>query len=54
MISVATWPGGPVAAATAAAKSAARSGAPLLSRTQPETGRASEAMSDVSGASQAR
>jgi hypothetical protein len=53
-ISVATWPGGSSAAAIASAPSAGRYDAVAQRRTQPETGEASDAMSDVRGASAAR
>ena len=48
---VATQPGGPSAAATASAPSAATSSARAVERYHPETGRAMDAMSDCRGAS---
>ena len=50
-ISVATPPGGPRAAATPSAASAATSALRAVRRTQRDTVRASESMSDSSGAS---
>ena len=49
--SVATQPGGPSAAATASAPSAATSSARAVERYQPDTEPAMDAMSDCRGAS---
>src|SRR5579885_224537 len=51
MINVATWPGKPPAAATASAVSAATAFAERTLRIHPETGRASETISEARGAS---
>jgi hypothetical protein len=53
-ISVATWPGAALAACTARAPSDATTFAFVLECTQAETGRASPAMSEASGASYCR
>ena len=48
---MATCPGGPAAAATAAAASAVRSSVEADERTHPDTARAMPSMSEFSGAS---
>ena len=50
-MTVATWPGGDIAAAAASATSAAASALRAHRRTQPDTVPASASMSDSSGAS---